>query len=162
MFQDVLPTVRADAAGGLGSGPPGPEPPGQPVERVEADAQEGVRQPGEHQRRGGGGRTESLSSMSSFGSGSFSISFSKRAGRFLNFILCVKSSALQDSQLLSVHYHGWKNLTGTAGNSCGSRSLLLPSDWWTHTASRSPDDAFSAAKQIPRGGIRVVKHTFTS
>lgn len=51
MFQDVVPTLRADAAGGLGSGPLRPKPPGQPVEPVEADPQERVRQPGEQKQK---------------------------------------------------------------------------------------------------------------
>lgn len=51
MFQDVVPTLRPDAAGGpqlLGSGPVRPKPPGQPVEPVEAEARERLQQPGEH------------------------------------------------------------------------------------------------------------------
>lgn len=52
VFQDVVvPTLRAGAAGGLGSGPLRPKPPGQPVEPVEADPQEGIRQPGEQKHR---------------------------------------------------------------------------------------------------------------
>lgn len=124
-----MPTVCADAAGGLGSGPPGPEPPGQPVERVEADAPEGVLQPGERQRGEGGGKSQPLTSVSSFGSG---FEFSKAGGR-------VKSSAV---------------LRRTRQSSLGKRRLEA-----LETAvvpCGNPDDAFSAAaKQIPQAGIRV-------
>lgn len=80
-----------------------------------------------------GGERQSLNSRTSVGSGSLSVPlFPKGGGGFWT----LESSGLSASlcPLRRMEKPNWNQLW---------LQLLLPSDWWTQTAPRNPDDAFT-------------------